>query len=159
MAAQGELSIQSQSGEVNWGAAKRIVLATAGGASITIEGGNITVQCPGKLTVQAGRKSFKGAGRVNYALPDLPAEKMYAASFVVRDEQGAPQGGQHYLMTLPSGEVKLGTTDSAGQTLEAYSRAEAPVELTLLGGDEWVQENVNASHQEMDKYWSGAESK
>ncbi|MFG6447145.1 type VI secretion system Vgr family protein [Roseateles sp. BYS180W] len=73
IAAQGELSIQSQSGEVNWGAAKRIVLATAGGASVVIEGGNITLQCPGKLTVQAGRKSFKTGQQQRVGLPTFPA--------------------------------------------------------------------------------------
>jgi type VI secretion system secreted protein VgrG len=48
------------------------VLATAGGANITIEGGNITVMCPGKITVRAGRKSFVGPEQQSYPLPSLP---------------------------------------------------------------------------------------
>ncbi|MCY7281522.1 MAG: DUF2345 domain-containing protein, partial [Sphingomonas bacterium] len=49
-----------------------IVLQTAGGASVTIEGGNITVMCPGKILIEAGRRSFVGAEKVRYALPPLP---------------------------------------------------------------------------------------
>ena len=47
VAAKQDLSVQSKSAHIDWAAAKRIVLSTAGGASITIEGGNITVECPG----------------------------------------------------------------------------------------------------------------
>ena len=47
VAAKQDLSVQSKSAHIDWAAAKRIVLNTAGGASITIEGGNITVECSG----------------------------------------------------------------------------------------------------------------
>ncbi len=72
VAAKQDVKIQSQSAHIDWAAAKRIVLATEGGASITIEGGNITVQCPGTITVRAGRKSFTGPQGVNYPRPTLP---------------------------------------------------------------------------------------
>lgn len=49
-------------------------MSTAGGASITIEGGNINVQCPGKLIVHAGKKSLLDPGRMDYLLPRLPRE-------------------------------------------------------------------------------------
>jgi type VI secretion system secreted protein VgrG len=49
------------------------VLTTAGGANITIEGGNITVMCPGKITVRAGTKSFVGPERATYPMPQLPS--------------------------------------------------------------------------------------
>ena len=55
-------------------AAWRIVLATAGGANITIEGGNITVMCPGTITVKASQKSFVGPEQASYALPTLPQQ-------------------------------------------------------------------------------------
>jgi type VI secretion system secreted protein VgrG len=57
---------------VDWAAAKKISLSTAGGANITIEGGNITIQCPGKITVHAGQKSFAGPTQQNYPMPKLP---------------------------------------------------------------------------------------
>jgi len=34
----------------------------SGGASITIEGGSFTAQCPGKISVLAGKKSMVGPG-------------------------------------------------------------------------------------------------
>jgi uncharacterized protein (DUF2345 family) len=39
---------------------------------VTIEGGNITVECPGTLTIKAGKKSFVGPETVRRYLPDLP---------------------------------------------------------------------------------------
>ena len=88
IAAQGAVELQAQSdvlkiqardlvnvissnAHVDWAAAKRISLSTADGANITIEGGNITVQCPGKITVHAGKKSFTGPDELSYAMPGL----------------------------------------------------------------------------------------
>lgn len=72
IAAKQQLSIQSETANIDWAAARKITLATAGGASILIEGGNITVMCPGTITVRAGVKSFSGAQKVGYALPQMP---------------------------------------------------------------------------------------
>lgn len=88
-AARGVVDIQSQADEVkvqsrddinvisanlhaDWAAAKRISLSTADGANITIEGGNITVQCPGKITIHAGKKSFVGPAKMKYSMLALP---------------------------------------------------------------------------------------
>jgi type VI secretion system secreted protein VgrG len=72
VAALNDVKIQSQSAAVNWAASKKITLATAGGASIVIEGGNVTVMCPGTITVKAGTKSFVGAAKVDHEMPLLP---------------------------------------------------------------------------------------
>ena len=72
VAAKLDVSVQSQSASVDWAAAKKITLATAGGASIVIEGGNITVMCPGKISVWAGKKSFVGPKTEQYGLPLMP---------------------------------------------------------------------------------------
>lgn len=56
--ARDEVKLTSVSARVDLAAAKRVSLSTAGGASITIEGGNITVLCPGKFAAHAGKKSF-----------------------------------------------------------------------------------------------------
>ena len=70
--AKDQIDILSSHAHIDWAAAKSISISTAGGANITLEGGNITVQCPGKITVQAGRKSFLGPERLNKELPILP---------------------------------------------------------------------------------------
>lgn len=72
IAAKDDLKILSANASADFAAAKKIHLATAGGAAITIEGGNITVQCPGTLTVHASQKSFAGPGKLNPPLPDFP---------------------------------------------------------------------------------------
>ena len=71
VAAKGDVSVQSKSSFVDWAAAKKITLATAGGARIVIEGGNITVECGGKITVRAGTKSFVGPEGHTYTLPQM----------------------------------------------------------------------------------------
>ncbi len=70
--ARDEVSLVSVNAHVDWAAAKSISLSTAGGANITIDGGNITVQCPGKITIHAGKKSFDGPQKSSYKLPVLP---------------------------------------------------------------------------------------
>jgi uncharacterized protein involved in type VI secretion and phage assembly/uncharacterized protein (DUF2345 family) len=70
--ARDEVNVISANAHIDWAAAKRISLSTAGGANITIEGGNITVQCPGKITVNAGKKSFSDPAQFSYSLPSLP---------------------------------------------------------------------------------------
>ena len=73
IAAKEDLKVLSANASADFAAAKKIHLATAGGAAITIEGGNITVQCPGTLTVHASQKSFGGGGNVSAKLPEFPA--------------------------------------------------------------------------------------
>jgi Rhs element Vgr protein len=70
--ARDEVNVISANAHIDWAAAKSISLSTAGGANITIEGGNITVQCPGKITVYAGQKSFSRPERIKYSMPSLP---------------------------------------------------------------------------------------
>ncbi|MDO9238152.1 MAG: type VI secretion system Vgr family protein [Aquabacterium sp.] len=157
IASKGALELKTANGVVNLAAAKKVVLTVSGGASITIDNGSLTVQCPGKIMVQAGQKSMVGGDRVNHSFPDLPSTKLYAAAFVVRDEQGHAVAGQRYLMSMPNGEIQIGQTDQTGQTAKAFSNSPQPVELSLLDGDEWHQSEINSAHQEMDKYWNQAE--
>lgn len=70
--ARDEVNVISANAHIDWAAAKKISLSTAGGANITIEGGNITVQCPGKIKVHAGKKSFTDPAKLGYSLPVLP---------------------------------------------------------------------------------------
>jgi uncharacterized protein (DUF2345 family) len=70
--ARDEIDVISANGHIDWAAAKSISLSTAGGANITIAGGNITVQCPGKLIVHAGMKKFSAAAKLNYPMPGIP---------------------------------------------------------------------------------------
>ena len=70
--ARDEVNVISANAHIDWAGAKSISMSTAGGANITIEGGNITVQCPGKITINAGKKSFSGPARRLMPMPELP---------------------------------------------------------------------------------------
>ncbi len=89
VAGTGELNVQAQhdevrlqsrhalraasaQGVVELAAGKTIHIATSGGASVTIEGGNITFNCPGTITVHASKKSFVGPVQKAYPLPNFP---------------------------------------------------------------------------------------
>jgi type VI secretion system secreted protein VgrG len=70
--AKQDINIMSSHAHIDWAAAKSISLSTEGGANLTIKEGNITVQCPGKILLQAGQKSFLSAERLDYKLPVMP---------------------------------------------------------------------------------------
>ncbi|QYF92755.1 type VI secretion system tip protein VgrG [Massilia sp. PAMC28688] len=70
--ARDEINVMSANSHIDWAAAKSISLSTAGGANITIEGGNITVQCPGNIVIHAGKKVFSGPESREYPMPQLP---------------------------------------------------------------------------------------
>ncbi|TXH92693.1 MAG: type VI secretion system tip protein VgrG [Pseudomonas sp.] len=72
VAAKQTLELKTASGVINIAAAKRVVLAVSGGASITIEGGQFTAQCPGKITVKAGKKAMVGPGTMGWSFPAMP---------------------------------------------------------------------------------------
>ncbi|RZI83384.1 MAG: type VI secretion system tip protein VgrG [Rubrivivax sp.] len=72
IAAKQTLELKTARGVVNIASAKKVTLAVSGGASITIEGGNFTVECPGKITVQAGQKSMMGPGSLSWQMPVMP---------------------------------------------------------------------------------------
>jgi uncharacterized protein (DUF2345 family) len=88
-AGQGDIDMQAQSdsmtfaakelvrlisanSHIDFAAAKSITLCTEAGASVTIEGGNITFACPGTISIKASSKSFTGPERTGYALPMFP---------------------------------------------------------------------------------------
>jgi uncharacterized protein (DUF2345 family) len=78
------VNVVSANAHIDWAGAKRISLSTAGGANITIEGGNITVQCPGKIKVHAGKKSFVGPESLTYPLPKMPSSEPVCIECVLK---------------------------------------------------------------------------
>ncbi|WP_374317205.1 type VI secretion system Vgr family protein [Aquabacterium sp.] len=72
LAAKQQLELKTANGVVNIAAAKKVTLAVSGGASITIEGGKFTAQCPGTITVKAGKKSMVGGATQSWVMPDMP---------------------------------------------------------------------------------------
>jgi uncharacterized protein (DUF2345 family) len=69
--ARDDIKITSANAEMDWAAAKRITLSTAGGANITIDGGNITVQCSGHVDDPRSQEEFFRTERQPYP-PAMP---------------------------------------------------------------------------------------
>jgi uncharacterized protein involved in type VI secretion and phage assembly/uncharacterized protein (DUF2345 family) len=113
--ARDEVNVVSANAHVDWAAAKRISLSTAGGASITIEGGNITVECPGKIKIQAGKKSFSGPCTIGADLPSLPRGILkFDEKFLLTDPAGDPLKNVRYSITKEDGGIIEGVTDADG---------------------------------------------
>ncbi|SDR55272.1 type VI secretion system secreted protein VgrG [Paraburkholderia tuberum] len=69
--AQKQLRVASESADVQVSAKSKITL-NCGGASVVLEGGNITFHCPGAYTIKAASFTFVGPGNVPAKLPLLP---------------------------------------------------------------------------------------
>ncbi|MBC8726649.1 DUF2345 domain-containing protein, partial [Paraburkholderia sp. 31.1] len=61
----------SESADVQVSAKSKITL-NCGGASVVMEGGNITFHCPGAYTIKAASFTFVGPDNVPAQLPVLP---------------------------------------------------------------------------------------
>ena len=92
VAAKDLLEIKTARGVATFAAAKRVVLAVSGGASITIDAGRISVECPGKITVKAGQKSMVGGGTMSHTMPVLPnSETSWVAAEGLYDDAWGTQ--------------------------------------------------------------------
>jgi len=114
--ARDEVNVVSANAHVDWAAAKSVTLSTAGGANITIEGGNITVQCPGKITIHAGKKSFTGPASDNFVLPHLPRAEPGKTDLEFRHftDWGEALAGRQFKAFLSDGSVRKGVLDADG---------------------------------------------
>jgi uncharacterized protein (DUF2345 family) len=74
-AAKDLVKFISANSHLDFAAAKSIELCTEQGASLKIEGGNITFACPGTLSIKASSKSFSGPTQMSYALPVMPSSQ------------------------------------------------------------------------------------
>ncbi len=70
--AKEQLSLQSASAAIEVAAARKIRIATAQGAAIVIEGGNITFETPGSITYRSAMRTLQGPTQGGFALPQFP---------------------------------------------------------------------------------------
>jgi uncharacterized protein (DUF2345 family) len=132
--ARDEVNVISANAHIDWGAAKSISLSTAGGANITIAGGNITVQCPGKLTIHAGMKSFDGPSTSEAKFPVLPRGTMkFDDKFQLVDPAGDPIKNMRYSITKEGGGRMEGTTDEEGMIALQQGFSPEQIRITILG--------------------------
>ena len=134
VAAKADVQIQSKSAHIDWAAAKKITLATAGGASVVIEGGNITVMCPGKITVRAAKKSLVGPSNEPVKLPELPRAAMrFDERFQLVDHAGDPLKAMRVQISKPDGTSQELVTDSNGHLPIQQSFGMEHLSIRVLG--------------------------
>jgi type VI secretion system secreted protein VgrG len=93
------------------------VLKTAGGASVTIEGGNITFECPGKILVKAGKKSFVGPGTYSMDMNAWPKGAPLDEELVLKWKfDDKPVVDRSFEIERQDGTFIRGKTDKAGKT-------------------------------------------
>jgi len=109
-----QLKLVSANAQLEMAAGKTIHLATAGGASLTIEGGNITFACPGAITVHAGKKSFLGPTQLSREMNSW-SETKFDEGFELRDPAGDLIRNMPYKLTRADGAIIRGITDADGR--------------------------------------------
>ncbi|MBL0728115.1 type VI secretion system tip protein VgrG [Piscinibacter sp. HJYY11] len=138
VAAKNLVNVQSANAHIDWAAAKKVTLTTAGGAQIVIGSDGITVQCPGKITVRAASKSFVGGESINPNMPAFPQ-----ATFVVPMRLSffnAPMGandawvGMPYRLHANGAIVKQGVLDETGHLDIQHSPAIQTYQVELANG-------------------------
>jgi uncharacterized protein (DUF2345 family) len=149
-AGQGDVELQAQSDEmtfaakelvrlisanshVDFAAAKSITLATAGGASLTIEGGNITFACPGTISIKAASKSFTGPTNLAYEMNKWPQPTSFDEDLVLRwPYDQTPVSNRKFEIVRGDGSVVRGVTDSQGKTGLQKSQFMESISFRLL---------------------------
>jgi type VI secretion system secreted protein VgrG len=154
--ARDDINVMSANAHIDWASAQRINLSTAGGANITIEGGNITVQCPGKITVHAGKKSLVDPANLNYPLPKLPRSELAKRPLNFRmrlaDTPG-PKGHalSHTPWKIVHGEIPDGLNFVDDEKLIAQGTTDAEGNIKLTKAEE--DELAAAYARQPDRTW------
>ncbi|MDR2925210.1 MAG: DUF2345 domain-containing protein, partial [Azoarcus sp.] len=110
---------------------KKVRLAVAGGASITIEGGSITVQCPGTITVHASKKSFAGPTSLSREMNSWP-DTNFDRDVVLKYHTGEAAANRKFEILREDGARIRGVTDAEGRTGIQKSQMIGQYTITLL---------------------------
>ena len=153
--ARSTVRAASGQGAVELAAPRTLHIATAGGASITLEDGNLVLVCPGTVTVQAGQRTFVGPAQLTRPLPDMPSSapdgQVPKLAFRLQDipgPQGAPLGGQPWRIVRTHRALDDEQRDSA---LLPERWAE-----TLAEGEADAQGDVSLDDALCARIWSDA---
>lgn len=108
-------------------AARQHVLLTAQGAYLKLEGGNIMLHGPGKISFKASMKELAGPADGSFNAPPVPRNQtLFDEQFVLTDKHtGAPMAYVPYRIEGPEGVVARGVTDAAGRTQRVHTGAKS----------------------------------
>ena len=154
IAANGPVTLQAHTGELELLAdqsvtvtatderidvlAKEKIVLQAGQTRVTLEGGNITFECPGQFTVKASNHPFAGASRQKSSLSPLPdgRARLFDQQFqLINEENGLSIEGMPYRIVTRSGEEYFGRTDQEGKTIRIHTVSSEQVRV-LWGEDD-----------------------
>ncbi|GAB3454694.1 type VI secretion system Vgr family protein [Massilia terrae] len=126
------VTVASVSGGVR-AAAKTYVLLAAQGVAMKLEGGDITIQAPGKVEFKSGTKELGGPVDGSLSTTVLPQpDQIYNEAFVVVDEETKkPLAHVRYRLESESGIVIEGITDACGRTQRIFSSKREKLTLHL----------------------------
>ncbi|MGY0559946.1 type VI secretion system Vgr family protein [Luteimonas sp. A277] len=127
-----QLKVVSANAEVDLAAGKTVHLATSGGASLTIEDGNIVIACPGEIMVHAGKKSFSGPTQLSREMNSWP-ETRFDERVRIRFPSGKPAANYRYEILRADGARIGGVTDAKGWTELQKSSGVERHRIRLLG--------------------------
>ncbi|MGP9689176.1 DUF2345 domain-containing protein [Psychrobacter sp. AOP22-C1-C5] len=132
--AKRDVNIASSTKEVEIIATNKITL-TAGGASITLDGADITIAAK-QFTEKGGKHSKAGGGMDGLGLAGLPNEKilstLYSIAYKFTDDDDIPLAFVEYEATnLTTGEQISGKTDERGITERFSSNNPEEIEVYL----------------------------
>ncbi|AMM25082.1 type VI secretion system Vgr family protein [Variovorax sp. PAMC 28711] len=131
--AKDPIKLASTTKTVEIAAKKKIRIATAQGASMTLENGDITFECPGTITYFSSQRKLAGPARLQHALPANPDAAPFQRKYVIRratDDQPVPH--QKYRITMDDGRVIEGVSNEKGETNLAKSDGIQNVVIELL---------------------------
>ena len=116
--ADKDVTVISANGHIEIKAKKKISLM-AGQAAVTLEDGNISFACPGKITVKGGQHLFDKGARKAAVFEKLPDSrfKLFDEAFILKDEEtGEPIPHHAYRVKRSDGSFEYGQTDEKGHT-------------------------------------------
>ena len=130
-----QLKLVSANAEVDLAAGKTVHLATSGGASLTIEDGNIVIACPGEIKVHAGKHSFAGPTQLSREMNSWP-ETRFDQRYVLKQRRtGEPLRNKTVEVTRSDGACLRLTTDAEGRLPVQRGLSFESVVIKLLNKD------------------------
>lgn len=166
LAADKAVSVSSTAAGINASSPTKIVL-TAGGAGITISGGNITLAAPGNITLKAGMKNFTGGSSANASVSlkkpaALTLNKLpeFSAALDVHDVFFAkPADNLEFTAKFADGRVSQGKIDKVGKTPRISADTAGELEMlvgsdgawALIGDDGDYRTNTGEMHHDEDE--------
>ncbi|HDR9485243.1 TPA: type VI secretion system tip protein VgrG [Burkholderia aenigmatica] len=146
-------------GDVEIAAGGKLVL-TAGGASLTLEGGNILGHAPGMVEFKGASHSFSGPASTRYTMPALPVSTLVqnptheytqifdVSSVIANLGVGRNLEAQTYRIYMPDGTIQQQGGLLKGMTATVHTPEPTKVRCEIGGGD-WHATEDSYDHAEL----------